>query len=90
LENKGETTINFLTDLKCKIEKPGVLNLEGKGFTMQMKYNPSAVEPIIEIKPTDDKRLNSAWDDEVTRISLKMLNKGLAGNISVEFKKLEQ
>ncbi len=87
LENKGETVLNFLTCLNCRVEKPGLISLAGEGFSLQMKYNPLTLLPVIEIQPTSDERLASAWGDHVTRIRLKMNSTGLTGNYKVEFTK---
>ena len=42
LKETGEkpTTLNFVTYCKVNDISPGILNLEGHGFYLEMKYNP--------------------------------------------------
>lgn len=88
-ENNGGNVLNYISGLNCRIVSPGIIELSGQGVTMLMKYDSSLLKPSIEIKPTEDKRLFSAWGDHVTRISMSLLKTGLSGNISVEFEKLK-
>ena len=88
-ENNGANTLNFISDLNCRIVTSGIIELSGPGVAMKMKYDPSVLKPCIEIKPTEDKRLFTAWGDHVTRISMGLIKTGLSGNVLVEFEELK-
>lgn len=87
-KNIGDTKLNFMTDLACKVVKPGVIELKGEEFTLQMKYNSSALEPVIQKKEIEDGRLERAWGKEVYRLILKFKNAGLSGSNQIEVVKL--
>ena len=87
-KNAGDTKLNFMTDLTCKVVKPGVIELKGADFTLQMKYNSSTLEPVIEKKKIEDGRLERAWGKEVYRLILKFKNSGLSGSNQIEVVKL--
>ena len=87
-KNIGDTQLNFMTDLACTVVKPGLIELKGENFTLQMKYNSSTLEPTIEKKAIEDGRLESAWGKEVYRLILKFKNSGLSGTNQIEVAKL--
>ena len=67
------TTLNFVTACKVKEKSPGILMLEGEGFTMEMNYNPKVVFHKIEVKEITDSGLKRYWNT-ITRIVLEVKN----------------
>jgi hypothetical protein len=76
------TTLNFVTSCKVSEKAPGVLTLDGDGFTVEMKYNPKAVSPKIEVKEITDSGLKRYWNT-ITRIVLEVQNPKLKGKNEV-------
>ena len=72
------TTLNFVTACKVKEKSPGILMLEGEGFTMEMNYNPKVVFYKIEVKEITDSGLKRYWNT-ITRIVLEVKNPALKG-----------
>lgn len=87
-ENRGKTSLHFMTSLESAILKPGVLQLKGDDFVLFMKYNPSVLKAKIESKNTDDRNLERVWGSEVTRIVMEVNNRRLSENISVNVTKI--
>lgn len=83
----GVTSSNFITYCKVSQVKPGILKLEGDGFTLNMTYNPKVVSPVIEFKEITDRSLMRYWPNGVTRIKLEYKNSGLKGGQTVTFTK---
>lgn len=71
-------TLNFVTSNKVREKEPGILLLEGDGFTMEMKYNSKALSPKIEVKEITDSGLKRYWDT-ITRIVFTIKNPKTAG-----------
>ena len=67
------TSLNFVTACKVSEKSPGVLSLEGDGFTMEMKYNSKTLSPKIEVTEITDRGLKRYWD-VITRIVLEVKN----------------
>ena len=67
------TTLNFVTSNKVSEKAPGILLLEGDGFTMEMKYNAKTLSPKIEVTEITDGGLKRYWDT-ITRIVLELKN----------------
>ena len=67
------TTLNFVTACKVTEKSPGILMLEGEGFTMEMNYNPKVVFYKIEVKEITDSGLKRYWNT-ITRIVLEVKN----------------
>lgn len=65
------TSLNFITACKVTEKLPGILTLEGDGFTMEMKYNSKALSPKIEVIEITDRGLRRYWD-KITRIVLEI------------------
>jgi hypothetical protein len=78
------TVINFITSCKVTETTPGVLNLEGDGFRLEMKYNPRSVSPAIEFIQVTDTQLKRYWKDGITRIIFTLDNHGLKGKNQIE------
>jgi len=85
-ENKGNTSLHFMTPCKATVTKPGVIRLEGDGFVLEMIYNASILNGKIEIIPVDDRRLRGAWGESLTRIVLDFKDTKLTGHSSVVLK----
>ena len=78
------TTINFVTSCKVTEITLGVLNLEGDGFNLQMKYNSKSVSPVIEFNEVADTKLKRYWPDGITRIVFTVNNPGVKGKNQIE------
>ena len=85
-ENKGNTSLHFMTSCKTTLVKPGVIRLEGDGFVLEMTYDTSTLNAKIEAIPVDDRRLQSSWGPSLTRIVLDFVNQRLTGNTSITLK----
>jgi hypothetical protein len=67
------TTLNFVTSCKVTQIKPGVLQLQGHYFTLNMSYNSKVVSPVIEYTKVTDNGLSRYWDG-INRIVFTVLN----------------
>ena len=76
------TTLNFVTSNKVSEKAPGILLLEGDGFTMEMKYNAKTLSPKIEVTEITDGGLKRYWDT-ITRIVLELKNPTAKGKNEV-------
>ena len=83
-ENRGGTSLHFMTSCQATIVKQGVIQLEGEGFTLEMNYDASKLNARIEIIPIDDSRLHTAWGNSLTRIVMDVKNQKLSGSASVK------
>ncbi|KPL13379.1 MAG: hypothetical protein AMS26_14685 [Bacteroides sp. SM23_62] len=73
------TSLNFVTSCKVTESAPGVLNLQGDGFELKMKYNPKSVSPEIEFNEVTDAGLKRYWPGGITRLVLKINKPALKG-----------
>jgi hypothetical protein len=78
------TTLNFVTYCKVTEISPGILNLSGDGFNLEMKYNPKAVSPVIEFNEVTDRALKRYWPDGISRIVFTLNSPGLKGKNKIE------
>ncbi len=78
------TTINFVTSCKVTEKALGVLNLEGDGFNLEMKYDPKSVSPVIEFNEVTDAKLKRYWPGGITRIVFIVKNPGVKGKNQIE------
>ncbi len=86
LEQTGKpTSSNFITYCKVTKVKPGIIRLEGDGFSLNMTYNLKSVTPEVEFIEIKDRTLKRYWTDGVTRIKLVLTNPGLKGEQTVVF-----
>ena len=85
-ENRGATSLHFMTPCKVSITKPGLIRLEGEGFVLEMSYNASILNAKIEIIPVDDRNLQWAWGNSLTRIKLEFAHQKLTGSSSITIK----
>jgi len=74
-QNLGNTKLHFMTELKGRITHPGILELSGNGFILNIRYNPSQLSATIE-----EKVLN----DEISRLVFDLKTASLSGNILLE------
>ncbi len=84
----GETSLNFVTNCKVTDNGNGTINLEGDGFTLQMKYNSKALTPKIEVKEITDSGLKRYWDT-ITRIVLQVNNPKTSGKDEIVITKVK-
>lgn len=83
-ENNGKTSLNFMTSSKCKMVKPGEIQLIQEGETLAMKFDPKVLTPVIEIKQIRDKKLQHTWGKSLTRIVFKLNSNSLTGKIRID------
>ncbi len=83
-ENKGGTSLHFMTSCKATITKPGVIRLEGDGFVLEMLYDASMLNAKTEIIPIEDRRLQGPWGKSLTRIMMDFTDKKLSGKSSIK------
>jgi hypothetical protein len=81
------TSSNFMTCCKATEVKPGLIRLEGDGFTMNMTFNPRVFTPKIEYHEVKDRSLKRFWPDGVYRIRLELIKPGLKGADTVTITK---
>ncbi|MBN2347462.1 MAG: heparinase II/III family protein [Bacteroidales bacterium] len=85
---KSPTTLNFVSSNKVTEIAPGLLSLQGDGFTLEMKYNTKTVSPSIEFYEVTDSKLKYFWPGGITRIVFTVKNPGLKGNNKIEVAKV--
>jgi hypothetical protein len=56
------TTLNFVTSCEATKLEPGIVQLQGDDFTLNMHYNTKVVSPVIEYTKVTDKGLSRYWD----------------------------
>jgi hypothetical protein len=81
---KYSTTLNFVTYCKVTESDSGILNLEGDGFNLKMKYNAKNASPAIEFNEVTDTALKRYWPDGITRIVFVFKNPDLKGQNQIE------
>ena len=80
----GGTIFHFMTGLPCQILKPGIVELKGDGFTIQMKYNSSILNALIEDIKITDKNLLSVLGEKISRVVFELKGNSLSGNVFFE------
>jgi hypothetical protein len=92
LKETGEkpTTLNFVTYCKVKEVSPGILNLTGDGFNLEMEYNPKAVSPVIEFNEVTDRALQRYWPNGITRIVFTIQNPGIKGKNQITLSEVKK
>ena len=79
-ENTGaKTSSNLITYCKVSELRPGLLKLEGDGFTLNLAYNAKVVKPKIEFIEVNDRSLKRYWPKGVTRVVFEFINPGTKG-----------
>jgi hypothetical protein len=84
------TSSNLVTNSRVTQVKPGLLRLDGDGFSLNMSYNPKVVSPKIEFIEVKDRSLKRYWPDGITRIALGFINPGHKGNHTITFKESQK
>jgi heparinase II/III-like protein len=87
---QNKSSSNLITYCKVSEEKPGLLKLEGDGFSLKMSYNPKVVIPKIEFIEITDHSLKRYWPKGVTRIILEYIHPGLKGSQTVTFSPIKK
>jgi hypothetical protein len=82
-ENKGGNSLHFMTSCRASIIKPGVIVLEGDGFSLKMSYNASKITARTEEIILTDERLKRAWGESITRLLLDFTDKNIRGSNSI-------
>lgn len=83
-ENKGGTTIHFLTNLPCSLFTPGIVKLEGEGFVLHLKYNAALLKAAIENKDITDSKLKAGIGEKVSRLVFELQDNPLNGDAGFE------
>jgi hypothetical protein len=78
------TTLNFITSCAVSETAPGILNLEGDGFNLEMKYNPKDVSPVIQFNEVTDNQLRRYWPNGIIRIVFTITDLSVKGNNQIE------
>lgn len=86
-EMSGESELHFMTPLNYDISTPGVIELYGQDFVLQMKYDSQVFSPSVEHKEITDKKLNKVWGDNMNMLILKIINNRLSQKIDIEITK---
>jgi hypothetical protein len=80
-ENKGTTSVNFMTCLKPEKDPDGLVRLKGEDFSLVLKYNAKKTDVKIEEKKIDDARLNNYWGESVYRLVFTYKTNKLSGQL---------
>lgn len=80
---EGVTSSNLMTCCQVSQVKPGLLKLDGEGFSLSLTYNPRVVTPKIEFIEVTDRSLKRYWPNGVTRIKLEFNQPGRKGGQTV-------
>ncbi len=79
-------SLHFLTACKVTEVSPGRLQLDEKGFTLTMQFDPKKLKATIEHIDNNDPRLEKSWPGGLQRILLDEVAKGEKGSLRVEVK----
>ncbi|WP_455584252.1 heparinase II/III domain-containing protein [Bacteroides sp.] len=69
-ETKTFNSIHFLTWGQIDLSEKGSVIIKVKGQTVELKYNPSVFDPVLESIHLNDSRLRNSWGDTIYRLSL--------------------
>ena len=84
---EGPVSSNLITYCKVSKVKPGQLRFDGDGFSLNMSYNPTLVEPEIEFIEVNDRGLKRYWPDGITRIKMNVIAPKTKGSMAFTFTK---
>lgn len=82
--------VNFMTDLECHIEKPGLIILKGEDFALSLAYDSQKLLANVESISVDDNRLMTAWGSEIYRLVFEIKGKGSEGALSFTVKNIDK
>ncbi|MDR1455509.1 MAG: heparinase II/III-family protein [Tannerella sp.] len=85
-ENSGATSLSFMTSCRATVLKPGIVMLEGDGFSLELSYSASKITARTEEIEITDGNLKSAWGDRITRLRLDFTGKNPGGSNSIVIK----
>ena len=83
------TTLNFVTSCKVTQIEPGILQLQGDDFKVNMNYNTKVVSPVIEYTKVTDSGLRRYWEG-INRIIFTVLNPKTKGQNELVVTELRQ
>jgi hypothetical protein len=83
-ENRGGSTVNFMTTIPVKIVSPGLIEIKGDGFMLNMKYDPSKLSAKIENIDVTDTKLQRGIGNSVSRLVFEVVGNQLSGNIGFD------
>lgn len=79
------TSANLITYCRATVVKPGLIRLDGDGFSLNMAFSSKSVSPEIEFMEIKDRTLKRYWPVGVTRIKLVFTDPGLKGEQAIRF-----
>jgi hypothetical protein len=79
--------LHFLTACKATVTQPGVVKLEGDGFTLTLHYDAKKLSASVEHVDNNDPRLERSWPGGLNRIVMKQEGQSVKGSWKVEVKK---
>jgi hypothetical protein len=74
---EGVTSSNLMTYCKVTEVKPGLLQFQGDGFTLDMRYDAKVVKPKVEFIEVTDVKLKQYWPNGVSRVVLEFIQPAL-------------
>ncbi|MDR2563349.1 MAG: heparinase II/III-family protein [Prevotellaceae bacterium] len=77
VENRGGSSLNFMTACKVSVDKLGILVLEGDGFKAELSYDSSKIKVRTENIKLEDNNLKRSWGEDITRIIMDLHDKKL-------------
>lgn len=80
------SSVTFVTDLECHLERPGFMILKGADFAMSLAYDPKKATAKVETIPIDDNKLTAAWGAALYRLVFEMSKQGTAGDLAFTIK----
>lgn len=89
-ENRDGSRIHFMTGLACRVEKPGLMVLQGADFTLSLAYDPKKLSGKVETIAIDDNKLKGAWGREVYRLIFEYNGHTNVGDVSFTVKPINQ
>jgi len=85
-EVKGENWLNFLTICKASVVKAGMVRLTTDSVSVDISFDPKALQPIIEEFDTNDKTVELSWGKRLTRLRFKVISEKPVNKIELTFR----
>lgn len=83
-ENRGGSTVNFMTTLPVSIVTPGLMEIKGEGFVLHMKFDSSKLSAKIENIDVTDPKLQRGIGNNVSRLVFGISGNQLKGNVEFD------
>jgi hypothetical protein len=83
-ENRGGSSVNFMTTLPVSIAIPGLVEIKGEGFVLHLKYDASRLNAKIENIDVPDVKLRRGIGEKVSRLVFEISGNQLFGNLGFE------